>query len=147
MILVDSSVWIDYFNGHKTWQTNLLDNLLSDVPIIIGDLILAEILQGFRSDNDFESAKSYLSDLPFRQMGGYQVALKSAQNYRILRKKGVKVRKTIDVIIGTYCILEGLPLLHDDRDFDPMGSHLSLKILSPEQTATAYFKIFSTATQ
>jgi hypothetical protein len=80
-------------------------------------------------------------------MGGYQVALKSAQNYRILRKKGVKVRKTIDVIIGTYCILEGLPLLHDDRDFDPMGSHLSLKILSPEQAATAYFKIFSTATQ
>jgi predicted nucleic acid-binding protein len=131
MILVDSSVWIDYFNGNKTWQTDLLDNLLSDVPIIIGDLILAEILQGFRSDNDFESAKSYLSDLTFRQMGGYQVAVKSAQNYRILRKKGVTVRKTIDVIIGTYCILEGLPLLHDDRDFDPMVSHLSLKILSP----------------
>jgi hypothetical protein len=132
MILVDSSVWIDYFNGYKTWQTNLLDNLLSDVPIIIGDLILAEILQGFRLDNHFESAKSYLSDLPFRKMGGYQVAVKSAQNYRILRKKGVTVRKTIDVIIGTYCILEGLPLLHDDRDFDPMVSHLSLKILSPE---------------
>jgi predicted nucleic acid-binding protein len=131
MILVDSSVWIDYFNGHKTWQTNLLDNLLSDVPILIGDLILAEILQGFRSDNDFESAKSYLSDLPFRQMGGYQVAVKSAQNYRILREKGVTVRKTIDVVIGTYCILEGLPLLHDDCDFDPMVSHLSLKILSP----------------
>jgi predicted nucleic acid-binding protein len=132
MILVDSSVWIDYFNGYKTWQTNLLDNLLSDVPIIIGDLILAEILQGFRSDNDFESAKSYLSDLPFRGMGGYQVAVKSAQHFRILRKKGVTVRKTIDVIIGTYCILEGLPLLHDDRDFDPMVSHLSLKILRPE---------------
>ena len=132
MILVDSSVWIDYFNGYKTWQTNLLDNLLSDVPIIIGDLILAETLQGFRSDNDFESAKSYLSDLPFRGMGGYQVAVKSAQNYRILRKKGVTVRKTIDVIISTYCILEGLPLLHDDRDFDPMVSYLSLKILSPE---------------
>lgn len=132
MILVDSSVWIDYFNGHRTWQTNLLDNLLSDVPIIIGDLILAEILQGFRSDNDYESAKSYLSDLPFRQMGGYQVAVQSAQNYRVLRKKGVTVRKTIDVIIGTYCIIEGLPLLHDDRDFDPMVSHLLLKILSPE---------------
>ncbi len=132
MILVDSSVWIDYFNGHRTWQTNLLDNLLSDVPIIIGDLILAEILRGFRSDNDYESAKSYLSDLPFRQMGGYQVAVQSAQNYRILRKKGVAVRKTIDVIIGTYCIIEGLPLLHDDRDFDPMVSYLLLKILSPE---------------
>ena len=132
MILVDSSVWIDYFNGLKTWQTNLLDNLLSDVPIIVGDLILAEILQGFRSDDDYESAKSYLSDLPFRQMGGYQVAVQSAQNYRILRTKGVTVRKTIDVIIGTFCIMEGFPLLHDDRDFDPMVSHLSLKILSPE---------------
>ena len=132
MILVDSSVWIDYFNGLKTWQTNLLDNLLSDVPIIVGDLILAEILQGFRSDDDYESAKSYLSDLPSRQMGGYQVAVQSAQNYRILRKKGVTVRKTIDVIIGTFCIMEGFPLLHDDRDFDPMVSHLSLKILSPE---------------
>ena len=132
MILVDSSVWIDYFNGYKTWQTNLLDNLLSDVPIIIGDLILAEILQGFRSDNDFESAKSYLSDLPFRPLVGYQVAVQSAQNYRALRKKGITVRKTIDVIIGTYCIMEELPLLHDDRDFDPMVAHLSLKVLSAE---------------
>ena len=132
MILVDSSVWIDYFNGRNTWQTDLLEKLLSDVPIIIGDLILAEILQGFRSDNDYKTAKSFLSDLPFRQMGGYQVAVQSAQNYRTLRKKGVTVRKTIDVIIGTYCILEDLPLLHDDRDFEPMESHLSLKILSPE---------------
>jgi hypothetical protein len=132
MILVDASVWIDYFNGRKTWQTNLLDNLLSDVPIIIGDLILAEILQGFRSDNDYKSAKSFLTDLQFHQMGGYRVAVQSAQNYRTLRKKGVTVRKTIDVIIGTYCIIEDLPLLHDDRDFEPMVSHLSLKVLSPE---------------
>ena len=132
MIMVDSSVWIDYFNGQQTWQTNVLDKLLSDVPIIIGDLILAEILRGFRSDNDYESAKSYLSALPFHQIGGYQVTVQSAQNYRILRKKGITVRKTIDVIIGTYCILEGLPLLHDDRDFDPMVSHLSLQVLAPE---------------
>ena len=132
MILVDSSVWIDYFNGQRSWQTNLLDNLLSDVPVIIGDLILAEILQGFRSDKDYESAKSYLSALPFHRIGGYQVAVQSAQNYRILRKKGVTVRKTTDVIIGTYCILERLPLLHDDRDFDPMVSHLSLQVLTSE---------------
>jgi hypothetical protein len=132
MILVDSSVWIDYFNGRITWQTDTLDDLLSDVPVIMGDLILAEILQGFRSDKDFESAKSYLSDLPFRQMGGYQVAVQSAQNYRALRKRGVTVRKTIDVIIGTFCILEGLSLLHDDHDFDPMATHFSLKMLSPE---------------
>ena len=132
MILVDSSVWIDYFNGRKTWQTDLLENLFSNVPIIIGDLILTEVLQGFRSDNDYKTAKSFLSDLPFRQMGGYQVAVQSAQNYRALRKKGVTVRKTIDVIIGTYCILEDLPLLHNDRDFEPLVSHLSLKILSPD---------------
>ena len=132
MILVDSSVWIDYFNGQRTWQTNLLDKLLSNIPVIIGDLILAEILQGFRSDNDYESAKSYLNALPFHQIGGYQIAVQSAQNYRILRKRGVTVRKTIDIIIGTYCILEGLPLLHDDSDFDPMVSHLSLKVISPE---------------
>ncbi len=132
MILVDSSVWIDYFNGQRTWQTNLLDNLLSDVPVIIGDLILAEILKGFRSDNDYELAKSYLSALPFHQIGGYQVTVQSAQNYRILRKNGITVRKTIDVIIGTYCILEEIPLLHDDCDFDPMVSHFSLQVLAPE---------------
>ena len=132
MILVDSSVWIDYFNGRSTWQTDTLDDLLSDVPVIMGDLILAEILEGFRSDKDFESAKSYISDLPFRQMGGYQIAVQSAQNYRTLRKRGVTVRKTIDVIIGTFCILERLSLLHDDRDFDPMATHFPLKMLSPD---------------
>ena len=131
MILVDSSVWIDYFNGNCTWQTELLDESLSHQPIIIGDLILTEVLQGFRSDKDFNAAKSHLDALPFMQIGGYEVALKSAQNYRSLRKKGVTVRKTIDVIIATFCIIEGLTLLHDDRDFDPMVLHLSLKELRP----------------
>ena len=131
MILVDSSVWIDYFNGNRTWQTDLLDELLSHVPIIMGDLIFAEVLQGFRSDRDFNAAKSHLDALPFKQIGGYEVALKSAQNYRSLRKKGVTVRKTVDVIIATFCIIEGLTLLHDDRDFEPIVSHLSLKELRP----------------
>jgi predicted nucleic acid-binding protein len=131
MILVDSSVWIDYFNGNRTWQTDLLDESLSYRPIIIGDIILTEVLQGFKSDKDFKAAKSHLDALPFMQIGGYEVALKSAQNYRSLRKKGVTVRKTIDVIIATFCIIEGLTLLHDDRDFDPMVSHLSLKELRP----------------
>ena len=132
MILVDSSVWIDYFNGQTTWQTNMLDNLLSNVPIIMGDLILTEILQGFRSDKDYESAKSDLSILPFHEIGGYQVAVNSAQNYRTLRKKGITVRKTIDIIIGTFCILKDLSLLHDDRDFTPMVEHFSLKVLTPD---------------
>ena len=131
MILVDSSVWIDYFNGTSTWQTDLLDTYLSKVPVIIGDLILAEVLQGFRSDENFETAKNLLSALPFHQIGGYNVAVQSAQHYRRLRKAGVTVRKTIDIIIGTFCIIEGLILLHDDRDFDPMVSHFSLQTPTP----------------
>jgi predicted nucleic acid-binding protein len=131
MILVDSSVWINYFNGISAWQTDLLDNYLSKVPVLIGDLILAEVLQGFRSDKDYETAKNLLSTLPFRQIGGYNVAIQSAQNYRLLRKAGVTVRKTIDIIIATFCIIEGLTLLHDDRDFDPMVSHFSLKTPTP----------------
>jgi predicted nucleic acid-binding protein len=127
LILVDTSVWINYFNGIPTWQTDLLDNYLSNVPVIIGDLILAEVLQGFRSNNDYETAKDFLSALQFRQIGGYNVAIQSAENYRVLRKSGVTVRKTIDIIIATFCIIEGLTLLHDDRDFDPMVSHFSLK--------------------
>jgi predicted nucleic acid-binding protein len=131
MILVDSSVWIDYFNGKRSWQTDLLDHMLSNVPIIMGDLILTEVLQGFKSDKDYETAKNYLDKLPFRQMGGYNVAIQSAQNYRKLRKAGVTVRKTIDIIIATFCIIEGLTLLHDDRDFDPIASHFPLKAFVP----------------
>ncbi|MFH1985038.1 MAG: PIN domain nuclease [Pseudomonadota bacterium] len=131
MILVDSSVWIDYFNGTTTWQTGMLDRCLSTVPIVMGDLILTEILQGFRSDKEFLKAKDFLSVLSFRQIGGYDVAIQSARNYRRLRKAGLTVRKTIDVIIGTFCIMEGLTLLHDDRDFDPIAAHLSLKTLTP----------------
>lgn len=131
MILVDSSVWIDYFNGISTWQTELLDNYLSSVPVIVGDLILTEVLQGFRSNKDYETAKDFLSALSFRQIGGYNVAVQSAQNYRLLRKAGVTVRKTIDIIIATFCIMEGLTLLHDDRDFDPMAAHFPLKTPTP----------------
>ena len=131
MILVDSSVWIDYFNGKRSWQTDLFDHMLSNVPIIMGDLILTEVLQGFKSDKDYKAAKNYLSELPFRQMGGYNVAVQSAKNYRKLRKIGVTVRKTIDIIIATFCIIEGLTLLHDDRDFDPIASHFPLKAFVP----------------
>ena len=82
MILVDSSVWIDYFNGKVTWQTDLLDSYLSNLPVIMGDLIFTEVLQGFKSDKDFKAARSFLEPLPFRQMGGYNIAVKSAYNYR-----------------------------------------------------------------
>ena len=134
MILVDSSVWIDYFNGKPTWQTDLLDAYLSTVPVVMGDLIFTEVLQGFKSDKDFRTAKTFLEALPFRQMGGYEVALQSARNYRKLRKTGITVRKTIDVIIATFCIIESLTLLHDDRDFDPIASHFALKTAVSSKT-------------
>ena len=129
MILVDSSVWIAYFNGKITKQTNLLDSLLGSEPIVIGDLILTEVLQGFQEDRDFNKARKLLDLLIFRQMLGKELAVKSAENYRILRKKGVTVRKTIDVIIATFCITNNLPLLHSDRDFHPMEKHLNLKVI------------------
>ncbi len=127
MILVDSSVWIAYFNNSNVWQTAFLDFLLGHEPIVIGDLIISEVLQGFRLDKDFETAKELLSSLEICDMGGYYNAVKSAENYRILRKTGITVRKTIDVIIGTYCIENDLQLLHDDKDFSPMEEILHLK--------------------
>ena len=130
MILVDSSVWINYFNGRITWQTEMLDQMLQQVPVCTGDLILAEVLQGFRKDHEYKKAKEVLSILPCKQLGGYDIAIQSAENYRTLRKKGITVRKTIDIIIGTFCIVENIPLLHDDRDFDPLTEHLSLKTIS-----------------
>jgi hypothetical protein len=129
MTIVDSSIWIDYFNGEKTAQTDWLNSALGNTPIIIGDLILTEVLQGFQSDRDFRIAKNLLLRLPFMPMGGQVLALESAANYRRLRKKGVTVRKTIDVMIGTFCIHYSLPLLHDDRDFEPMVKLLGLKTI------------------
>ena len=130
MVLVDSSVWINYFNGNTTWQTEILDQMLLQIPLFTGDLILTEVLQGFRKDNEYNKAKEIMSILSCKQMVGYELAIKSAENYRKLRKNGVTVRKTIDVIIGTFCINENIPLLHDDKDFEPMVEHLSLKSIS-----------------
>jgi len=129
MILVDSSVWIDYFNGNHTSQTDWLDSSLGNTPIVIGNLILTEVLQGFQNDKDFMIAKDLLLRIPFMPMGEMTLALESAMNYRLLRRKGVTVRKTIDVIIGTFCIHNHLTLLHCDHDFDPMVKYLGLKII------------------
>jgi hypothetical protein len=127
MIVVDSSVWIDYFNGKSTPQTDRLDSLLGFEPIVIGDLILTEVLQGFREDKDFKEAQALLDNLLFLPMLGKDLAVRSAQNYRSLRKQGVTVRKTIDVMIATFCIENDLPLLHNDKDFEPMVEHLKLE--------------------
>ena len=129
MILVDSSVWIDYFNGNQTSQTDWLDSSLGITPIVIGNLILTEVLQGFQNDKHFKIARDLLLRIPSMSMGEQTLALESAVNYRLLRKKGVTVRKTIDVIIGTFCIHNKLTLLHCDRDFDPMVKYLGLKII------------------
>ena len=129
MILVDSSVWIDYFNGLATRQTDRLDELLGSDLLLTGDIILAEVLQGFRDDRDFRRAKRALDGLEFRAMLGRDIALKSAANYRALRAQGVTVRKTIDTLIATFCIENGHELLHADRDFDPIEEHLGLRTL------------------
>lgn len=126
MIVVDSSVWIDYFNDRDTPQTKQLDLLLGIEPIAIGDIILTEVLQGFRQDKDFETAKSLLSSLTIFEFLGENMALKSANNYRQLRKQGITIRKTVDVIIATFCIEHNLALLFSDRDFIPFVKHLKL---------------------
>lgn len=127
MILVDSSVWIDYFNGKVTDKTDWLDSAIGDKEIVVGDIILTEVLQGFQNDNDFRTAQNLLLDFPFMEMAGQELAIRSAINYRFLRKYGVTVRKTIDIMIGTFCIYYRVSLLHDDRDFEPMEKYLKLK--------------------
>ncbi len=127
MILVDSSVWIDYFNGRSTMATDRLDILLAHELLLIGDIILAEVLQGFRRQSDFRRARALFDKLEYRDMLGDDVAITAATNYRMLRARGVTVRKTIDVMIATFCIHNGHRLLHSDRDFTPMERHLKLK--------------------
>lgn len=129
MIVVDSSIWIDYFNGTVSKETNWLDELLGIEPIIMGDIILAEVLQGFQNEKDFKTAKKLLLEIPFMDMIGQELAIKSAMNYRVLRQKGITVRKTINVMIGTFCIYNNFLLLHNDKDFDPIEKHLKLKVM------------------
>jgi len=127
MILVDSSVLIDYFNGNENWQVEKLDEILGKEIIVIGDYILVEVLQGFRNDVDYDIARNVLNSFPCFNICGEEIAIKAAGNYRALRKKGVTVRKTIDVIIGTFCIENELQLLHNDKDFFPLEKHLGLQ--------------------
>jgi predicted nucleic acid-binding protein len=127
VIVVDSSVWIDYFNGISSPEVERLDDALGADLIVVGDLVLTEVLQGFRSDADFETARSALGAFDVVPMLGYYLAIRTAENDQTLRARGVTVRKTIDMIIGTFCIERGLPLLFSDRDFQPLVDHLGLK--------------------
>jgi len=125
--LVDSSVWVDYFRGVVTPQTDKLDVMARAHRLAIGDLIVTEVLQGFRDDEAFERARKSFDKLVLIELGGYRIALQAAKNYRALKALGITVRKTIDTFIATKCIEDGFSLLHSDRDFEPFVKHLGLK--------------------
>jgi predicted nucleic acid-binding protein len=129
LILVDSSVWIDYFQGRITAQTEKLDRLLGQEPLAIGDLILTEVLQGLDDEREFQDARKMLTSLIVVELGGREIAVQAAKNFRALRRLGVTVRKTIDTVIATRCIESGDDLLHSDRDFDPFAKHLGLRVV------------------
>ena len=129
MILVDSSVWIDYFHNVSNAPSDMLDSLLDKMPLAIGDLILAEVLQGLSSQKEFERTLGMLASMAIFDMCGYAVAVAAAQNYRNLRSRGVTVRKTVDTFIATFCITNGHALLHNDRDFDAFAQHLGLHVV------------------
>jgi predicted nucleic acid-binding protein len=131
MLIVDSTVWIAYFNGLENPETDYLHTMVDKMPILIGDLILTEVLQGFRVDSDFEKARRTLGKYIQVEMVSPALALQSARNYRLLRRKGITVRKTIDGLIATYCIENEHDLLHSDSDFDGYEKHLGLKVVHP----------------
>jgi hypothetical protein len=131
VILVDSSVWVSYFNGDRDGHTDYLDTILGVEPIAVGDLILTEVLQGFRSERGYRTARSLLLGLTVFQMLDRDRAVRAAENYRFLRRQGVTVRKTVDTVIATFCIDERLPLLYTDRDFEPFVGFLGLKPALP----------------
>jgi hypothetical protein len=126
LIFVDSSVWIDYFRGDPTAEADRLDALLGEEELVVGDIVLAEVLQGFSRDSDFETAHDLMTKLRIVEVGGRDAAVAAAHNFRALRRQGITIRKTIDTLIATRCILDGFSLLYSDRDFDPFVEHLGL---------------------
>ena len=132
MILVDTSVWINYLRGVPAPETDKLDSLLGSVPLAIGDLVLTEVLQGCPSQREFDEVRRFLGKMDLVVLGGADVAVEAARNYRKLRDLGITVRKTIDTIIASRCIYSGYFLLHCDRDFDPFAKHLGLRVVDCE---------------
>ena len=126
MILVDSSVWIDYFRGIAKPQTDRLNALLGAELLAVGDVVLTEVLQGFTSERDFNEGLRLLTSLSVIDVAGQDIAVQAARNFRALRALGVTPRKTIDTLIATRCIESGHALLYSDRDFDPFVDHLGL---------------------
>ena len=131
MVIVDTTVWIDYFRGRRTAQTQWLDQALGVTRVGLCDLILCEILQGMQSDADAVDVLAQMSSFDLLDTGGIDLAVASARNYRRLRARGHTVRKTIDCLIATLCLREGHELLHNDRDFDPFEAVLGLRVIHP----------------
>ena len=131
MIVVDSSVWIDYFNGIETDQTDALDRLMTTERVGVGDLILSEVLCGFRTDSGYRTGRRLMTSFPCFDMLGTANAIRAAEHYRALRKRGVTIRKTADVIIASFCIAHDHELLFSDRDFVPFVDHLGLRTSTP----------------
>lgn len=129
MILVDSSVWIDQINQVITPAVHRLRASLEEGPVLIGDLILCEVLQGLRSETEARLVERSFSHYEVVALSGPELAIKAAANYRFLRTRGITIRKTIDLIIGTFCIERGHHLLHSDRDFEPMERLLGLRTI------------------
>ena len=126
MIVVDSSVWIDFLNGRHLAHVRKLRTRLGTEEIIIGDLMLCEVLQGLENDAAARAVEGFLRRFDIVSMAGDAIAVVAARNFRYLRRRGITVRKTIDLLIGTWCIENRVPLLHNDRDFVPMARHLGL---------------------
>lgn len=135
MILVDTSVWIDYFRGARSRKTDFLDQQLDVGSLLLGDIILTELLQGFTEDRGFRAARTRLAELPLVEVAGRDIAVEAALNYRRLRAAGVTVRKTIDTLIATRCLVSGYELLYSDRDFDLFVTHLGLQSANPAATS------------
>jgi len=131
VIVVDSTVWIDFLNGRDLPKVRHLRSLLGVAEIVIGDLMLCEVLQGLGSEREAAEVESFLRRFEIAPMAGDMIAVEAARNFRRLRAAGVTVRKTIDLPIGTWCIAHGMPLLHNDRDFVPMARHLGLLEAAP----------------
>ncbi len=131
MVIVDTTIWVDYFHDLRTPHTDWLHLELERQPLGVGDLILCDVLQGIADEKQAAEVLRQLMTLDVVQMGGTRVAVAAARNYRILRTRGKTVRKTIDCLIATSCILEGNALLHQDRDFDAFEQFLGLQVVHP----------------
>lgn len=131
MVIVDTTVWIDYLAGTANAHTDWLDRQMGIHPLALTEVILCEVLQGIRRDAVFGSVRRHLEQFYIFETGTLRLAVAAAQNYRQLRQRGYTIRKTIDCLIATYCLEEGHSLLHKDRDFDVFEAHLNLRVIHP----------------